>query len=138
MEADKVRIYEKVHPGSTILYDDNTFGYAYFEYQDDVELFIRNGEKVVENQKNMKPFATSPPHNGFIYFSVIPWISFTSIKHARDNDSDHSIPRIVFGKYFRYGKKIMMPISVEVHHALVDGYHIGKYFKNLEENMCWL
>jgi chloramphenicol O-acetyltransferase type A len=26
----------------------------------------------------------------------------------------------------------MMPISVEAHHALMDGLHVGRYFEKLE------
>jgi chloramphenicol O-acetyltransferase type A len=27
---------------------------------------------------------------------------------------------------------MMMPVSVEVHHALMDGLHVGRYFERLE------
>jgi chloramphenicol O-acetyltransferase type A len=27
-----------------------------------------------------------------------------------------------------------MPVSVEVHHALVDGLHVGQYFEQLQQN----
>ena len=29
--------------------------------------------------------------------------------------------------------RTLMPISVEVHHALVDGVHVGKYLTRLQE-----
>ena len=30
----------------------------------------------------------------------------------------------------------MMPISVEVHHALMDGLHVGRFFSQLEEALA--
>jgi chloramphenicol O-acetyltransferase len=27
----------------------------------------------------------------------------------------------------------VLPFSVQVHHALIDGFHIGKYIKKLQE-----
>jgi len=34
---------------------------------------------------------------------------------------------MVFGRIFDDGVQKKMPFSVEVHHALMDGIHVGKY-----------
>jgi len=65
----------------------------------------------------------------------IPWISFTGLQHARKTDLEDTIPRFVFGKYFKEEKRLKMPLSVEVHHALVDGFHVGQLFKFLQEEL---
>jgi chloramphenicol O-acetyltransferase type A len=44
-----------------------------------------------------------------------------------------SIPRIAWGKYFEENGKIKLPLSVQVHHALVDGLHVGQYFNAIQE-----
>jgi chloramphenicol O-acetyltransferase type A len=67
-----------------------------------------------------------------IYHTTLPWLSFTSFAHARTKGRGDSVPRIVFGKFSKEGDRLMMPISVEVHHALVDGLHVGRFFNNLE------
>ncbi|MGD9556758.1 MAG: CatA-like O-acetyltransferase [Mangrovibacterium sp.] len=28
---------------------------------------------------------------------------------------------------------MLLPFSVQVHHALVDGFHVGEYFQKLQE-----
>jgi len=33
------------------------------------------------------------------------------------------------GKYNTEGDKMIMPVSVEVHHSLMDGLHVGRYFE---------
>jgi chloramphenicol O-acetyltransferase type A len=53
--------------------------------------------------------------------------------HARTKGRGDSIPRIVFGKFAKHGERTVMPISVEVHHALMDGLHVGRYLNRLEE-----
>ena len=70
-----------------------------------------------------------------IYYSVIPWVSFTSFKHANSGDNRQTVPRMVFGKMFEDGSRRLMPFSVEVHHALMDGYHVGRYFKLFQEKL---
>jgi chloramphenicol O-acetyltransferase type A len=68
-----------------------------------------------------------------IYFTVLPWVSFTSFAHARTPGRGESVPRIAFGKFINENERIMLPISVEVHHALMDGLHVGRYLNGLEE-----
>jgi chloramphenicol O-acetyltransferase type A len=64
---------------------------------------------------------------------VIPWTSFTSLKHARRFAKDDSISKIVFGKFFQEGNVLKLPISVEVNHAMMDGFQIGKYLNELQK-----
>lgn len=72
-------------------------------------------------------------NDALIYYSVIPWISFTSFSHARNYSTRESIPKIVLGKITEQNNSLTMPVSVEVHHSLMDGLHVGKYFKLLQE-----
>lgn len=44
-----------------------------------------------------------------------------------------SIPRISWGKYFEENGKIKLPMSVQAHHALMDGMHVGQYFSMFQE-----
>jgi len=68
-----------------------------------------------------------------IYHTTLPWMSFTSFAHARNKGRGESIPRIVFGKFEEDNSRLMLPLSVEVHHALMDGLHVGRFFTNFEE-----
>jgi len=41
--------------------------------------------------------------------------------------------KITFGKTYRNANKLLMPVSVNAHHGLVDGKHIGTYFEIFQE-----
>jgi chloramphenicol O-acetyltransferase type A len=36
----------------------------------------------------------------------------------------------------RENERTLLPFSVEVHHALMDGLHVGRYVKRLEEALA--
>jgi chloramphenicol O-acetyltransferase type A len=127
IEEDKVFIYDKVHPSSTVLNEDKTFGFCDFTYYDMFKEFEQNGKVSVDETIKAKSLTTKEYRNDVIHYTTIPWISLTSLTHARNFGTEDSIPKIVFGKYFNDNNKLMIPICVEVHHSLVDGYHIGKY-----------
>jgi chloramphenicol O-acetyltransferase type A len=64
---------------------------------------------------------------------VIPWVSFTSFKNAQRRDHTQTVPRIVFGRIFEASGKRLMPASVEVHHAVIDGIHVGTFFDTFQK-----
>lgn len=128
----KVAEFETIDATQTILNDDETFSFCYFQNHSDVFEFERNGRESVKKYKTQKSFDVESERVDLIYYSVIPWISFTSFKHAGRLDNRQSVPRMVFGKLFEQNGRMMLPHSVEVHHALADGLHVGRYFESLQ------
>ncbi|HVF30994.1 MAG TPA: CatA-like O-acetyltransferase, partial [Pyrinomonadaceae bacterium] len=126
---------DEIHATQTILNDDETFSFCYFERKSDLFEFERAGRDAVEKYKVLKTFDVESDRIDLIYYSVIPWVSFTSFKHATRGDNRLSVPRMVFGKIFNEGELKKMPFSVEVHHALMDGIHVGKYFQQFQNNL---
>ncbi|SDK18202.1 Chloramphenicol acetyltransferase [Pedobacter sp. ok626] len=46
-----------------------------------------------------------------------------------------SVPKISFGKLTEINGKREMSVSIHVHHALMDGYHVGKFIEAFQELM---
>ena len=135
IEEGKLIQYNTINGGSTVLYDDGSFGFAYYNYYDELTEFVREGMAEIEKRKKTKSFLPNEKgdHSNLIYFSSIPWFSFTSTKHANHHTINNSIPRISFGKYFKQDEKLMMPVSIEANHAIMDGYHIGLFLEEFEK-----
>jgi chloramphenicol O-acetyltransferase type A len=70
-----------------------------------------------------------------IMYSAIPWIQYTHFVRSIRKLGVDSTPKISWGKYFPEGDRIRMPFSVQVHHGLMDGLHVGKYFERLQANI---
>src|SRR5437867_5224807 len=134
LKDGKVIVHDVINGGTTVLLPNESFSYAYFDYQGDFQKFVLAGAqsiKKVQAEGLLKPTM----RDDLIYFTVLPWVSFTSFAHARTPGRDESVPRIAFGKFTSEGERTMLPISVEVHHALVDGLHVGRYLTRLEETL---
>lgn len=131
---DKVYLFDTVNIGSTVLNDDLTFSFCDFEFQPTILDFDVNGKKVLENHKNEIVSNSPEDELGIIHCSTIPWVSFTGFKHARRGDEGlQGIPKLVFGKLFDENEIKKIPFSVEVHHALMDGYHVGLLYEKIQE-----
>lgn len=133
LRGDQVVIHDRIHGGSTLLLDDQTFKFYYFDFDEDFARF-QMGAKASRERARVPSgsLEDQPARDDLIHYSVLPWISFTSFSHARKGDRQDSIPKIVFGKYFSEGGAVKMPLSVEVHHALMDGVHVGEYFETVQ------
>jgi chloramphenicol O-acetyltransferase type A len=130
---DQLVEFDRIHGTQTILNDDQTFSFCYFEMKDDVGEFNRAGKEAVEKYKELKTFDVESDRVDLIYYSVIPWVSFTSFKHASRLDKRQTVPRIVFGKVFDEGNRKLMPLSVEANHTIMDGFHVGQFFNRFQE-----
>lgn len=134
--ADEVVEFPVVHGGSTVLLQNQSFSFAYFDYQSDFPSFYDIARTSLEAvRKSTAPFAPQDHRQDLIHFSSIPWFAFTSISHARNWRQRDAIPKITFGKNSLLGDRYQIPISVEVHHALVDGYHVGRFLNSVQELM---
>ena len=135
MIDERVVEFDRVEATQTILNEDETFSFCYFPLKDDIYEFDRAGKAAREKYLALKTFDVETDRFDLIYYSAIPWISFTSFKHASPRNNRQTIPRMVFGKMFDDGPVKKMPFSVEVHHALVDGVHVGKLFNLYQQKI---
>ena len=136
LKDEKVFVYDVVNGGTTVLLPNESFAYAYFDYQRDFEKFLSDMGKAVDDVRTGGGPLKPTMRDDVIYHTTLPWISFTSFAHARTKGRGDSIPRIVFGKFTKENERIMLPISVEVHHALMDGLHVGRYLSRLEDALA--
>lgn len=133
--GDEIVEFETIHATQTILNDDESFSFCYFENRETVFDFDTAGKAALEKYKRLKTFDVESDRLDLVYCSVIPWISFTSFKHASRLYRRQTVPRIVFGKMFNENGVVKMPVSVEVNHAMVDGLHVGRFFTIYQQKL---
>jgi chloramphenicol O-acetyltransferase type A len=68
-----------------------------------------------------------------VYVTSFPWAQFTHFTHATKLGPTDSVPRISWGKFEDINGKKMLNLSIEAHHGLVDGIHLGKLIQFLQE-----
>lgn len=126
VEGDEVYNYDRIDAGSTIGRPDGTFGFGDFIYYPTFNEFHTEGVKVMKRVEGESGLVFSGALN-VIRYSALPWIDFTGLSHARMFTFKDSCPKISFGKMTTTGDKRTMPVSIHVHHGLVDGIDVGKY-----------
>jgi chloramphenicol O-acetyltransferase type A len=127
---DEVWIYDQVNASATINRPDGTFGFAYMDYFEDFAEFNAAAQVEIERVQNSVGLVPAGSGQNVIHYSSLPWINFTAVSHARSFSFKDSCPKISFGKL---SETKQMPVSIHVHHALMDGFHVGQFVEAFQE-----
>ncbi len=134
LEEGRVRIFDEVCGGATVLRDDESFSFAYLDHDTDYARFAQQGQAALAAARSGQvPFDPKLDEAAVIHFTTLPWLHFSSFSHARNWGREDSVPKIAFGRADSDGSHLWLPCSVEVHHALMDGLHLGRYVQALEQ-----
>ncbi len=132
IRGEKVIEYERVNPSFSVNTKvSDVFSFCEVEYQVSASAFIQSAKAQMKRMEE-HPVLEDQERDDYLFLSSLPWVSFTGLTHAMHYHPCDSVPRITWGKYFEEGDKIKMPLSLQVHHALVDGRHIGQYYMRWE------
>ncbi len=129
-----VGIYDEMHPAYTIFNKENeNFSAIWTEFHADYNEFLSAYETDVAKFSSSTHYAPKPdrPSNTFD-ISMVPWFTFTSFNINVFGEGKYLLPIFTLGKYFDDNGKRLLPISIQVHHAVCDGYHIGKFVETLQ------
>ncbi len=129
-------LYSRMEPCYTVFHKDTeTFSNLWTLYSDDYTVFLRRYEEDLQTFGNEKAFLAKPgvPENSFTV-SALPWTTFESF-HLNTTDFRYLIPIFTIGKYFQQGDRIYLPLAVQVHHSVCDGFHVCRFVNKLQSEI---
>jgi chloramphenicol O-acetyltransferase type A len=133
LEGERVRVHPAVHGSTTVLREDESFSFVTLKYQRDFATFAHQGAAAIERSSRFDaPFEPAEYGTATVHLTALPWMHFSSYSNARKWGPHDSIPKIAFGRIDAEGDRLWMPLSVEVHHALMDGLHVGRFVQGFE------
>jgi len=133
IRAGKVAEHEIVHPSFTVLVGEDVFSFCTIDYVEDFPEFVAMAAKGIEDVKEHLTLEDDPDRDDLLFMTAIPWVSFTSFRAPMPSHPGDSIPRYAWGKFIQDGESLKMPLCVEVHHALIDGAHVGKFYTQVQD-----
>lgn len=129
---DCVLRHDSVALSMTVPKDTGGFGYAYVPWQPDPAGFDRVCAAAIATARTAPMSPNTGARDDLAYASCMPWLDYTSINNALPGPDD-CIPRISWGKFCDHGDRWDMAMTIEVHHALVDGAAVGVYFAAVQD-----
>jgi chloramphenicol O-acetyltransferase type A len=133
--AEQVVEHDIVHASVTVPIGDDGFGFCNIEYADDWHLFDARCSDAVARAKRQTGLRDDVAHmDDWFYMSCLPWVDFTAMTNPVDGPDD-CVPRVTWGKFVQHSGAWRLSVSVQVHHALVDGLHLGRFYETLQSRL---
>lgn len=67
--------------------------------------------------------------------SCIPWLHFEHFSSNSKSMENNIVKMITIGKYEQVNDRYVLPITLQVSHSVVDGYHASLFFEKLREEL---
>lgn len=132
IRAGKVIEHERVRPSVTILGEDDLFSFCTIPFCESFAQFVDQATALMAHVREHPVLENEPGHDDLLYMTALPWVTFTSFAHPMQLHPADSIPRFAWGKYYREGHCLKIPLSVQGHHALMDGIHMARFYAGME------
>ncbi len=132
---DRPVLYPRIHLSPTVARPDETFAIIFLPFVDEFDEFQEVATPLLEAARLSKGFKLDAGERriDLIHFSTLPWYRFSALTHARHMGHTESEPKITLGRFGERDGELWLPVSVTVHHGLVDGLHISYFLRRLEE-----
>lgn len=128
-------VYETLYPCYAYLKEGNDlftnlWSNSIKSYSEFYESYIFDTTKYGDNIKMVGK--ENIPENSFP-ISMIPWNSFDGFNLNLKNGYDYYLPIFTFGKFVLEDKKCLIPLAIQVHHAVCDGFHLCRFIDRVQE-----
>lgn len=133
IRAGDVIEHKIVHPSVTILVDEDLFSFCTMDYIVDFSEFAIRAVEMIAYVKEHPTLKNDPGQDNLLFMTALPWVSFTSFMHPMQLHPADSVPRFAWGKFFKEGESLKMPLSVQGHHAVMDGIHMARFYAKVQE-----
>ena len=135
LTPDGPGIYDDMHPMYTVLNKENkNFSGIWSYFSEDYEEFLKSYEADAEEYSQSTRYApkAGTPANSF-NISMVPWLEFTGFNINVFDEGKFLLPIFTMGKFFERDGKRFLPLAIQAHHAVCDGYHMGAFVEKLQE-----
>jgi len=134
-DRGEIGVWETLSPCYTVFHKDSeSFSNIWTEWNDDLNLFLSNFEQDSKRFGQIDSIDAKPntPANVFP-ISSLPWTTFTGFNLNIFADGTYLLPIFTYGKYFKDGNRYLIPLSIQVHHAVCDGFHVSRLINEIQQ-----
>lgn len=125
--------WDVVNPAYTIMHSEtDTFSELCSMYTEDFKTFLEEYDRLLEKFKGNYTMSPQSGIENIFNISMIPWVHFDGFNLNVPDSEDYFAPIFTLGKYIVDNERILMPISIQVHHATCDGLHVANFLQNLQ------
>lgn len=138
-DKGELGVWDWLCPCYTLFHPENeTFTDVWSAYHDDFSRFYAEVTEDMARYREVtgtvKARGDQPPN--ICPVSDVPWLTFTHFAQDSYAESAFFSPLVRFGRYAPRDGKLLMPLSVSVHHAVADGFHTCRLINEIQQTLA--
>lgn len=128
-------VWAHTHPSFTIFNAEReTFASVWTPFDPDYAAFHDAAAQVIaEHTGSAEFFPQGPPPANSFDVSSLPWTAFTGFTLNIEGGSQHLAPIFTLGRYIEREGRLLLPLAVQIHHAVADGFHTARLITEFRE-----
>ncbi|WP_063539173.1 CatA-like O-acetyltransferase [Bacillus cereus] len=124
VENNSILSFDRLGASFSVLKTDNSLNFSRFtDFNEEYDVFLDNFIKNKQEAESGTEIANT--EKNLVYLTCLPKIELAQMISPMDLKTKDSITRICWGKVYKEQEKKYITLSVQVHHGLIDGFHIG-------------
>lgn len=132
-EEGRLGFFDEIGPSYSVLNDKTkVMSDLYTSFNNVFSNFYEDMVNALNSYKKNTNFTTQFQNNFFIV-SCLPWFNYTSFNVNNEGSTPFLFPMVTWGKFFEEGNKVIIPVTIQVHHAVADGYHCSLFYSDVKE-----
>jgi chloramphenicol O-acetyltransferase type A len=134
-ENGQLMIWDYINPVHRVFHEDTeTFSRVWTRYNKNFDEFYAAAQNSVQEGLKLKTVNQPEiPDNNF-EISFIPWLHFSAINTKMSESGKYLAPVITIGKIEEENGRFIMPLTMQISHAVADGFHIARAFNETGED----
>lgn len=127
--------YSECPSSHTELLENGTYCYCTLHHHMPLRDYLQQAEAARQACRAKGNIEEDEDVESRVFISSLPWLHYSALMQPVAG-GDESNPRITWGKYEEDSSgKVLLPVTLLAHHALVDGIHLAQFYKNLEQTI---
>ena len=134
-EKGELGVFSEMLPSYTVFHKESeTFSNLWTEYHPDFAAFRQAYRRDLEQYGDVQKLEGKPgtPANTFPV-SMVPWVTFEGFNLNLQKGYDYLLPIFTMGKYYEEDHLYRLPLAVQAHHGVCDGFHVCRFVNELQE-----
>lgn len=111
--------------------DDENFVKMVTQFSDDLSEFYAGFLRDRVRSRQLRGIVEHQPPNRFDV-SCLPWVRYRHFDVHVFDEGKFLAPVITWGKYEAKCGKLVMPLTMNIHHAVADGFHLSRFFNEVQ------
>ncbi len=130
--GDLIR-WDYISPSYTMFnQEDESFTKFVTEYTDSLLDFCKRVADDQRRYKNERGIIKNQLQN-FFDVSCLPWVKYKHFDVHVFDEGKFLAPVVTWGKYEQENdNKVLMPLTMNIHHAVADGFHLSRFFNEVQ------